>query len=745
MPTQPHCGACVKSGRQGRCVYEAIRNKNLADQLEDRVGQLERMVERMEREAPPMPLTTSALAPSMMSTPFMNATTNGGAASGVPSSGTYSTCGFMPGQLEWGNMDIPLTRLLSGSAVEGWSRLPPESHDFMVETFLTYLPKSYLQVHQDRFIQALARPDDDPRSVHPAMMSAIYLLACYHWSDSLSSYEDTFLAQARAAMAESLSKTDRLFTGFIQPGILVAEYLVNRGRLREAYHQIIQTARFSMDCNLHKILTPIWHPGTPGGILPPPGDAIELGERILAFWSIFVLDQRCCVIMGLPSSFSKGDELDTGSRIDTVWPSTICDYEEGNVSDSEFMTLRFLCTDGPPYPIQDCDYTFRMRLQSFVLYRFAGDEEMPPADIDLAISQFIKRLPAPDPTDPINMPSVVVAHVVARAATIRLCARTSPARTMDERAIRASLGCARMIHMLTVSDYDMWTLDVVLVYIWADCAKIIASHIQEIERAGVRDEGGHLRPALTAISAGISKAAVVFPFIATEVHMVESLSLLFFAMSSHTLVVNRTPVPHTTPRHPYHGFRNTQSTHYPRAFCHYTPVPSAYAASTQMVVTLDGAPSLRPSVKSRKRVTPHQLKHLERVFAGETHPSRGSREELARDLGMELKSVTIWFQNKRQSIKRSVLSSAVAPSRSSSSSDDSSVSDGRSSPTLAFWSSQEPTSVEPESEMEVKPTPMLIDEEDVQYKETVAAQALCDLLFSAPRHHAPTRTPSAEP
>ena len=106
------------------------------------------------------------------------------------------------------------------------------------------------------------------------------------------------------------------------------------------------------------------------------------------------------------------------------------------------------------------------------------------------------------------------------------------------------------------------------------------------------------------------------------------------AMSSHTLVVNRTPVPHTTPRHPYHGFRNTQSTHYPRAFCHYTPVPSAYAASTQMVVTLDGAPSLRPSVKSRKRVTPHQLKHLERVFAGETHPSRGSREELARDLGM---------------------------------------------------------------------------------------------------------------
>lgn len=120
-----------------------------------------------------------------------------------------------------------------------------------------------------------------------------------------------------------------------------------------------------------------------------------------------------------------------------------------------------------------------------------------------------------------------------------------------------------------------------------------------------------------------------------------------FAMSSHTLVVNRTPVPHTTPRHPYHGFRNTQSTHYPRAFCHYTPVPSDYAASTQMVVTLDGAPSLRPSVKSRKRVTPHQLKHLERVFAGETHPSRGSREELARDLGMCVSLSNFFFPHLR--------------------------------------------------------------------------------------------------
>ncbi|KAG9126391.1 hypothetical protein FRC07_003606 [Ceratobasidium sp. 392] len=454
---QPHCGACVKSGRQARCIYEAIRNKNLADQLEDRVNQLERMVERMEREG----FGTTVSTPN-------NTTAHSLVASGVtqPSNGTYSSDnGAYAGlRSNSGSVNVPLT-LLPWHSAEGWSKLPAESHDFMVDTFMTYLPKSYLQVHYDRFSQMLVLPENDPRSIHPALISAIYLLACYHWSDSLSSYEETFLAQVRASMAESLSKTDRLFTGFIQPGILVAEYLINRGRFREAYHQIIQITRFSLDCNLHKITSAVWRPDMPtgpGGLLPAPADGIELGERILAFWAVFMLDQRICLIMGLPSSFSKGDDLDTRSRIDTVWPVSMFDYEEGNVTESEFMTLRFLCTDRPPFAVQESDLAFRMRLESFALYRFAGDEEMPADDIDLAISQFLRRLPAPDLTDTINLPSVVVAHVVARAATIRLCARTSTTQTMDERALQASLGCARMIHLITVSDYDMWSLDLVL-------------------------------------------------------------------------------------------------------------------------------------------------------------------------------------------------------------------------------------------------------------------------------------------
>jgi hypothetical protein len=150
-----------------------------------------------------------------------------------------------------------------------------------------------------------------------------------------------------------------------------------------------------MDCNLHKLTTAVWRPNMPtgpGGLLPSPIDGLELGERILSFWAVFMLDQRCCIIMGLPSSFSKADDLDTRGRIDTVWvclslthtersseihlkPNSINEYEAGQVGHSDSMTLRFLCTDGPAFAVQETDYTFRMRLHSFALYRFAGDGE----------------------------------------------------------------------------------------------------------------------------------------------------------------------------------------------------------------------------------------------------------------------------------------------------------------------------------------------------------------------------------
>ncbi|KAG2156629.1 uncharacterized protein EDB93DRAFT_1310751 [Suillus bovinus] len=59
------------------------------------------------------------------------------------------------------------------------------------------------------------------------------------------------------------------------------------------------------------------------------------------------------------------------------------------------------------------------------------------------------------------------------------------------------------------------------------------------------------------------------------------------------------------------------------------------------------------SLRKRHRMSPTQLMHLESLYQKDTHPSRHRKNQLAEELGVDLKTVTIWFQNKRQFAKRS--------------------------------------------------------------------------------------------
>ncbi|KAH7927284.1 homeobox-domain-containing protein [Leucogyrophana mollusca] len=55
---------------------------------------------------------------------------------------------------------------------------------------------------------------------------------------------------------------------------------------------------------------------------------------------------------------------------------------------------------------------------------------------------------------------------------------------------------------------------------------------------------------------------------------------------------------------------------------------------------------------SRRRITAAQRGALEQMFDVKSHPSREERLALATEIGMEVKSVTNWFQNRRQTNKR---------------------------------------------------------------------------------------------
>ncbi|KAF9011225.1 hypothetical protein BDQ17DRAFT_1322169 [Cyathus striatus] len=66
--------------------------------------------------------------------------------------------------------------------------------------------------------------------------------------------------------------------------------------------------------------------------------------------------------------------------------------------------------------------------------------------------------------------------------------------------------------------------------------------------------------------------------------------------------------------------------------------------------------------RTRKRFTNVQLTMLENLFHQNSHPTREERESVAKAGGMEIKSVTIWFQNKRQTERKSAASNGASTS-----------------------------------------------------------------------------------
>ncbi|KIP02494.1 hypothetical protein PHLGIDRAFT_50338, partial [Phlebiopsis gigantea 11061_1 CR5-6] len=65
--------------------------------------------------------------------------------------------------------------------------------------------------------------------------------------------------------------------------------------------------------------------------------------------------------------------------------------------------------------------------------------------------------------------------------------------------------------------------------------------------------------------------------------------------------------------------------------------------------------------RTRKRFTSAQLMMLEYLYHQTSHPTREQREALARDAAIELRSVTVWFQNKRQTERKALHISVSLP------------------------------------------------------------------------------------
>ncbi|KAK0221640.1 hypothetical protein IW262DRAFT_918868 [Armillaria fumosa] len=187
-------------------------------------------------------------------------------------------------------------------------------HEIILRSFLHHCWEIGFFLDQARFADSATLPNVMKPSA--ALLSTAYLWGI-HLSDSgeILAYEEVFLARALQSTAQELSSSHpQRIIQCIQAEVLLAHYFFRKARMLEGRYHSGAAVSLVLSARLHKIRS------VEGGgplVLPPPTDYIEEGERIKAFWTVFVLDNCWTTADGSPSNFLC---TSPDSRIDLPWP-----------------------------------------------------------------------------------------------------------------------------------------------------------------------------------------------------------------------------------------------------------------------------------------------------------------------------------------------------------------------------------------------------------------------------------------
>jgi hypothetical protein len=156
--------------------------------------------------------------------------------------------------------------------------------------------------------------------VHPALINAVYLSACYFsQSPRFAELETHFLVETLNAIATGLEHSDRLID-VASALCLVAVYHYANCRISEGYRHSFTAARLGINLGLHQISTT----GSSSqdillSVIPSTSDSKELSYRINVFWQVFVIDRSWSVANGLPTAL-PGDYASKTLKIETPLP-----------------------------------------------------------------------------------------------------------------------------------------------------------------------------------------------------------------------------------------------------------------------------------------------------------------------------------------------------------------------------------------------------------------------------------------
>lgn len=173
--------------------------------------------------------------------------------------------------------------------------------------------------HQCAFDIDTTRFQSTDRQPHPALMNAIYLIAC-HFSQSpwFAELESYFFKEASTAIAAALEHSDRL-TDIVSASCLVAVYHYVNGRVMEGYRHAFSAVQLAILLGLHQLSSTAVAEEFSGIAASTAPELVR--DRQAVFWQVFDVDRCWSVAHGLPSALVN-DQTSAACVITTPRPRT---------------------------------------------------------------------------------------------------------------------------------------------------------------------------------------------------------------------------------------------------------------------------------------------------------------------------------------------------------------------------------------------------------------------------------------
>ncbi|KAK6903579.1 hypothetical protein I203_107084 [Kwoniella mangroviensis CBS 8507] len=155
----------------------------------------------------------------------------------------------------------------------------------------------------------------DRRRPSLALLNAMYLWATRMTaSPNLVPMEAHFFAEACRHLDSAGPNSDRLIDA-VKAAMLLSAYSYTNGRHHEGWLIAGLAVRLVTSTGIHQIPSLTFRPAHRDNpflrnrvhLLPPPEDAVELAERVHAFWCVFAIEKSGAFATGFPSSLRDED------------------------------------------------------------------------------------------------------------------------------------------------------------------------------------------------------------------------------------------------------------------------------------------------------------------------------------------------------------------------------------------------------------------------------------------------------